>query len=210
MRTWSKNGAAVAVLFGLMWVVLSAAALADVKDYEFQLVQSEMKKGDGAIVAVRLVNKKSGKPVPDAVIFAKRIDMAPDAMQEMTAPLEQLPSTEPGVYRFKTDLTMQGRWRLSLGAKVQGEEGTVEASWFSRRCHEQHPTGAPDPRRHPGGGDGRILAGARRTTCDPLLPLARSFGASLLVCPSCDDHRCGRDPCARSIRCDHLLPGSGR
>ena len=127
MRTSSKNCAAVAALFGLMWVVVSAAALADVKDYEFQLVQSEMKKGDGAIVAVRLVNKKSGKLVPDAVIFSKRIDMAPDAMQEMMAPLEQLPSTEPGVYRFKTDLMMQGRWQLSLGAKVQGEEGTVEA-----------------------------------------------------------------------------------
>ena len=115
------------MLCGLVWAVFASAALADVKDYEFQLVQSEMKKGDGAIVAVRLVNKKSGKPVPDAVIFAKRIDMAPDAMQEMTAPLEQLPSTEPGVYRFKTDLMMQGRWQLSLGAKVQGEEGTVEA-----------------------------------------------------------------------------------
>jgi hypothetical protein len=126
MRTWSNNGVPVAVLFGLLWGVFAPAALADVKDYEFQLVQSEMKKGDGAIVAVRLVNKKSGKPVPDAVIFAKRIDMAPDAMQEMTTPLEQLPSTEPGIYRFKTDLMMQGRWRLSLGAKVQGEEGTVE------------------------------------------------------------------------------------
>jgi hypothetical protein len=126
MRTWSKNGAAVAVLCGLLWGVCPRAALADVKDYEFQLVQSEMKKGDGAIIAVRLVDKKTGKPVPDAVIFAKRIDMAPDAMQEMTAPLEQLPSTEPGVYRFKTDLMMQGRWRLSLGAKVQGEEGTLE------------------------------------------------------------------------------------
>jgi YtkA-like len=126
MRTWSKNGAAVAVLFGLMWVFVSTAPLADVKDYEFQLVHSEIKKGDGAIVAVRLVNKKSGKPVLDAVIFAKRIDMAPDAMQEMTAPLEQLPSTELGVYQFKTDLMMQGRWQLSLGAKVQGEEGTVE------------------------------------------------------------------------------------
>jgi YtkA-like len=127
MRTWSKNGAAVAVLSGLMWAVASTAARADVKDYEFQLVQSEIQKGDGAIVAVRLVNKKSGKPVPDAVIFAKRIDMAPDAMQEMTSPLEQLPSTEPGVYRFKTDLMMQGRWQLSLGAKVQGENGTVAA-----------------------------------------------------------------------------------
>jgi hypothetical protein len=127
MRTCSKSGARGALLCGLLWGVFACAALADVKDYEFQLVQSEMKKGDGAIIAVRLVNKKSGKPVPDAVIFAKRIDMAPDAMQEMTAPLDQLPSTEPGVYRFKTDLMMQGRWQLSLGAKVQGEDGTVEA-----------------------------------------------------------------------------------
>ena len=115
------------MLSGLVWAILTSSALADVKDYEFQLVQSEMKKCDGAIVAVRLVNKKSGKPVPGAVIFAKRIDMAPEAMQETTAPLEQLPSTEPGIYRFKTTLMMEGRWRLSLGAKVQGEEGTVEA-----------------------------------------------------------------------------------
>jgi hypothetical protein len=112
-----------------MWGALFpsfVAAFADVKDYEFQLVQKEIKKGDGAIIAVRLMNKKSGKPVQtEAIIFAKRIDMAPDAMQEMTSPVEQLPSIEPGVYRFKTDLTMEGRWRLSLGAKVQGEEGTV-------------------------------------------------------------------------------------
>ena len=125
MRLRSKNGAAVAVLCAALWGISSGTALAEVKDYEFQLVQNELKKGDGAIVVVRLINKKTGKSVSDAVIFAKRIDMAPDAMQEMTSQLEQLPSTEPGVYRFKTDLTMEGRWRLSLGAKVQGEEGTV-------------------------------------------------------------------------------------
>jgi hypothetical protein len=125
MRARNKDSAAVAMLFALLLGIFMSAAWADVKDYEFQLVQSEMKKGDGAIIAVRLVNKKSGKPVPDAVIFAKRIDMAPDAMHEMTAPIEQLPSTEPGIYQFKTDLMMEGRWRLSLGAKVQGEEGTV-------------------------------------------------------------------------------------
>jgi YtkA-like len=47
-------------------------------------------------------------------------------MAMMAAPIEQLPSTEPGVYRFKTDLSMEGRWQLSLAAKVQGETGTVE------------------------------------------------------------------------------------
>jgi hypothetical protein len=94
-------------------------------DYEFQLVQPETKSGED-ILDVRLVDKRSGKPVPDAVIFAKRIDMAPDGMEMMSAPIEEMPSTEPGIYRFKAQITMAGGWRLSLGAKVQGETETVE------------------------------------------------------------------------------------
>ncbi len=109
----------------LLGLALAAPAQAEPKDYEFQLVQKEMKLGE-AVVAVRLLDKRSGKPVPDAVIFAKRIDMAPDGMSTMDSPIEQVPSTEPGVYQFKTRLTMAGGWQLSLGAKVQGEEGTVE------------------------------------------------------------------------------------
>ena len=127
MNLLSRKTASFAALIGFAWIALAAPVRADVKDYEFQLVQSEVKKGEGAIVAVRLVNKKTGKPISDAVISAKRIDMAPDSMAEMAAPIEQLPSTEPGVYRFKTNLTMAGRWQLSLGAKVQGEQGTVES-----------------------------------------------------------------------------------
>lgn len=118
--------AAWAVLVAVLGIAVASPVRADVKDYEFQLVKSEIKKGDGAEVAVRLVNKKSGKPVPDAVIFAKRIDMAPDGMATMQEALEPLPATEPGVYRFKTNLSMAGRWQLSLGAKVQGETGSVE------------------------------------------------------------------------------------
>lgn len=102
-------------------------AHADAGAYEFRLITSEAKVGDGAIVSVRLVDKRSGKSVPGAVIFAKRIDMAPDGMETMAAPIEELPSSEPGIYRFKTTLSMEGGWRLSLGAKVQGEVGTVES-----------------------------------------------------------------------------------
>ena len=115
------------VAFAALLGALAIPALADVKDYEFRLVQNQVKKGDGAVVAVRLVNRKTGQPVPDAVIFAKRIDMAPDNMPTMDSPLEPLPSTEPGVYRFRTNLSMAGGWQLSLGAKVQGQEGTVES-----------------------------------------------------------------------------------
>ena len=127
MMTLRNRCAALAVLAGLSWAAIASPALTDVKDFEFQLVQSEVKKGSGAIVAVRLVNKKTGQPVPNAVFAAKRIDMAPDAMAEMASPLELMPATEPGVYRFKTNLSMEGRWQLSLGAKVQGETGTIQS-----------------------------------------------------------------------------------
>lgn len=115
-----------ALTAALPLAAVSLPALADIKDYEFRLVQNELKQGNGVIVTVQLVDKRSGKPVPDAVIFARRIDMAPDGMETMASPIEAMPSTEPGVYRFKTNLVMAGGWRLSLGAKVQGETGTLD------------------------------------------------------------------------------------
>jgi hypothetical protein len=104
----------------------STAALADIKDYKFELVDQTVQAGPDKVVTVRLMNTKTGKPVPDAVIFATRLDMAPDGMQEMATKIAAVPGGEPGTYRFKATFGMAGRWQLSLGAKVQGETGTVE------------------------------------------------------------------------------------
>jgi hypothetical protein len=105
---------------------LPVAAQADINAFEFRLVETDVKTGD-AVVAVRVVNKATGEAVPDAVIFARRLDMAPEGMPTMTADLEPLPPAEPGVYRFRTNFTMEGGWQLSLAAKVQGESGTLQA-----------------------------------------------------------------------------------
>ena len=127
MTIFRIKPAATAALAAALCMGAISMALADIKDYEFQLVQTDVKQGNGAIVAVRLVDKRSGKMVPDAVIFATRIDMAPDDMPTMTSRIEALPSTEPGIYRFRANLTMEGGWRLSLAAKIQGETGTLES-----------------------------------------------------------------------------------
>ena len=116
--------AAALLAFGSSFTL--SLARADIRDYEFQLVNATPKTGE-AVVAVQLINKTTGKYVPDAVIIATRIDMAPDGMETMTARIEATPSSEPGVYLFKTSLAMAGGWRLSLAAKVQGETGTVES-----------------------------------------------------------------------------------
>ena len=126
MNSLTRRSVVMAAPMVLLWAVCASPVFAEVKEYEFQLTQNEVKKGD-AIIAVRLVDKRSGKPVAGAVIAARRIDMAPDGMADMAGRIDQLPSTEPGVYRFKANLSMQGSWQLSLAAKVQGENGTVES-----------------------------------------------------------------------------------
>lgn len=103
----------------------AGAAFAAASDYAFEPVTAEMKKGDDVTVAVRLIHKPTGKAVADAVIIRTRVDMAPDGMADMQSPVSPLPASEPGVYAFKTDLPMAGRYQLSLAAKVQGEPETV-------------------------------------------------------------------------------------
>ena len=101
LRKHTLPGAAIVL-------ALNVAAFAGPNDYVFEPVNAELKKGEDVIVSVRLKHKPT-----------------PDAMAEMASPLTAVPSTERGVYSFKTDLSMEGRWLLSIAAKVQGEPETV-------------------------------------------------------------------------------------
>ena len=105
-----------AAMLALAFVIaVPPAVQAGPEDYEFQLLESEIQQGDDATVAVKLVDRRTGKAVKNAVIFATRMDMAPDAMEAMTSPVEAMPSDEPGVHLFRTNLTMAGGWRFSSG-----------------------------------------------------------------------------------------------
>jgi YtkA-like len=115
-----------AALIGVAVIGSTGIARADIKDYKFELVNQSVQAGPDKVITVRLMNIKTGKTVPDAVIFATRLDMAPDGMQEMATKIAPMPGGEPGTYKFKATFGMAGRWQLSLGAKVQGETGTVE------------------------------------------------------------------------------------
>ena len=126
MKTFILTRAVEAALIAVAIGSASTAALADIKDYKFELVDQTVQTGTEKIITVRLMNTKTGKPVPDAVIFATRLDMTPDGMQEMMTKIVPIPGAEPGTYKFKANLSMAGHWQLSLGAKVQGETGTVE------------------------------------------------------------------------------------
>jgi hypothetical protein len=120
IRKFVLAGAAVAVAASV-----AGSALAGANDYAFEPVKAEVKSGNEATVAVRLMHRPSGKPVTDAVIVQTRLDMAPDGMASMATAHVPLPSPEPGVYAFKASLTMAGRWLLTISAKVKDESDPV-------------------------------------------------------------------------------------
>ena len=97
-------------------------------DYRFELVQAQPVGPGKTNVTVRLVHVPDSKPVAGAVLFESKTDMGPDGMAEMTGKVTPQPSDKPGLYRFEIETGMAGTWALNLGAKVQGEAGTVRGA----------------------------------------------------------------------------------
>lgn len=115
-------------IVGLAASFASAQAWAGANDYAFEAVAPDVRSGPGSELSVRLVHKPDGKPVEGAIVFRTRLDMSPESMEAMTTAVELASSTEPGVYNFRGDLTMDGKWALKLQAKVQGEPETVQGA----------------------------------------------------------------------------------
>jgi len=109
-------------------MLIAAYALAAPNDYRFELVQAQPAGPGKTTVTVRLVHAPDSKPVDGAVLFESKTDMGPGGMAEMTGKVSSLPSDKPGLYRFQIETGMPGKWALNLGAKVQGETGTVRGT----------------------------------------------------------------------------------
>ena len=116
-----------AVLFMALPLVV-ACGLAAPNAYRFELVQAQPAGEGKTTVTVRLVHVPDNKPVAGAVLFESKTDMGPGGMAEMTGKVSPLPSDQPGIYRFQIETGMPGKWALNLGAKVQGEAGTVRGA----------------------------------------------------------------------------------
>ncbi|PWC26746.1 FixH family protein [Teichococcus aestuarii] len=107
---------------------LAHGAFAAARDYRFELTGARPAGPGRTDVSVRLLRVSDSKPVPDAVIFQMKADMAPAGMPTMTGSVIGQDGHHPGVYRFLVETGMAGSWALTLSAKVQGEAETVRTT----------------------------------------------------------------------------------
>ncbi len=116
-----KTTGVVLAVIALMSPVFAAA-----DNYEFQAGASEFKAGRGRVVSIKLIDKRTKKPIPGATFVSTALDMSPENMADTKGKIAADASTDPNVYRFKADFTLSGVWALKLKAKVPGESQTVE------------------------------------------------------------------------------------
>jgi hypothetical protein len=107
---------------------LAATAVAAPTDYRFELAQAQPAGPGKTDLTVRLIHVPDKKPVAGAVLFETKADMTPEGMADMSGKVTLVPADQPGLYRFQVETGMAGKWQLSLGAKVQGETGTVRGT----------------------------------------------------------------------------------
>ena len=119
-RSLCSLALAQSLLFGAAHFAIAAP-----DDYEFKVIETALPQGDGAILTVAVTDLRTQAPVTDAVIFATRLDMAPDGMATMTTPVAALASDVSGQYRFKADLGMAGAWRFSIAVHLDAETEVI-------------------------------------------------------------------------------------
>jgi len=80
----------------------ATVAWADIKDYEFQLIDRGIKAGSDGIISVRTHQQDDGRGSSRCCHFAVRLDMAPEGMQEMLG-MDYIPVYKGEQQRIRTE-----------------------------------------------------------------------------------------------------------
>ena len=149
------NSKILNMLRGLL--LLAALALVSVPlisgaadDPSWQAVNPQVPVGKNVRIELKLTGIIPPPAASDIKVTATRIDMGPDGMAAMVAPLKALPSPAPAVLAFETELVMAGRWAFTITANVKGVgqpvTGTVVFTAVEKKA-DATPKGTPEGKR---------------------------------------------------------------
>jgi membrane fusion protein, copper/silver efflux system len=125
MRTlgFAAIGALLLVAAGLAAYVAYAQA-----GLKWQTAAVNVPIGEDVRIDVNLIDGNDNPVSKTITVTSSRIDMGPDGMPTMTAPLRAAGSVQPGTVSFLTKLPSAGRWSLTLTANVAGGAQAITGS----------------------------------------------------------------------------------
>jgi hypothetical protein len=87
-----------------------------------------VERGVGVPLRVRALYATTGQPAPGLEVRAAFVDRSPDGQMGGSHPAFFTPSLDYGIYSFRADLPVDGRWALNFTARIPGEPQPVTAS----------------------------------------------------------------------------------
>lgn len=111
----------------------------------FEAVKTEVPVGKNVRVELKLVGLNPPPAMQDVIIESLRLDMGPEGMAAMVAPLKSVAPNAPSVLAFQTDLIMAGRWAFSITARVRGQAAPVSSTVIFTAVEKKAEAAAPVP-----------------------------------------------------------------
>jgi membrane fusion protein, copper/silver efflux system len=143
----SRLRSALLALAALFFFNLTHATLSFAQAPKWEAVKAEITTGKKVRLEVKLVGIDPAPALADIKVTSTRIDMGPDGMETMAAPVKALPSTTPGVLAFETDLSMAGRWAFTITATVKGQPKPITGKVVFTATEKKSDVGAPGAAR---------------------------------------------------------------
>ena len=120
------GGLAVLLMAGLAIVFNTmSGGIAQTAVPTWQAVNDRVISGDSVRLELRLVGAPVGLAIGDIAVTSTRLDMGPDGMPTMVSELRPVASAAPDIVAFEADLTMAGRYALTISAAVKGLDNPV-------------------------------------------------------------------------------------
>ena len=94
----------------------------------FEAVKPEVPVGKDIRMVLKIVGIDPAPVSTNVTIEKARLDMGPDGMEAMVAPLKPVPVSPPGVLAYQADLAMAGRWAFSITARIKGRKEPVTST----------------------------------------------------------------------------------
>lgn len=120
--------------------LLAACTSAQSRNYRFDVVDQPVAVGAHSEFEVRLTEVATGQPVSNATISNSALDMTHyrprggkgtprgGGRVPMPGEVKFIGPGGPGLYRFMGDVSMPGKWKLTVSADVPGESELVDGT----------------------------------------------------------------------------------